>query len=37
MIKHRMVGKKKISSLKASGQAHLIFNVSVWKSHFNIT
>lgn len=27
---------KKIFSLDVSGQSHPIFNVSVWKSHFNI-
>lgn len=31
-----MVGGKKIFSLDVSGQSHPIFNVSVWKSHFNI-
>lgn len=33
---HNNDGEKKIFSLDVSGQSHPIFNVSVWKSRFNI-
>lgn len=35
-VPHNNGRGKKIFSLDFSGQSHPIFNVSVWKSHFNI-